>query len=194
MSQLVMKKKKGELKVPFETKPRMGRKTVVVEWDPSQSFTNGLYTVTNKGRTARKATGEGTIYILRAKDLLPSSGKHYWEIYIDSLVSTSDIHIGACIPSYSWTSAWLKSTGSFYIDGREGGGHLGSGGRQFDCPPLATGDRLGFAVDYKKNILEVTRGKGKTGKMTKVGQFTNITQPLYPVVAARPVGNQFTAM
>jgi len=182
------------MKVPFNTKPRLGKKTILIEWDPHQSFTYNLYTVTNKGRTARKTGSEGTIYILRAKDLLPNKGKHYWELHVDNVLLTADIQLGAAIPSFSWSSSWLKSTGSYYIDGHLGGGYEGSGSKRFDCAPLAAGDRVGFLVDYKKQTLEVFRGKGKSGKMTKVGTFLSITQPLYPVIATRTVGNQFTSV
>jgi len=191
-------KKKSDMKVPFNTKPRLGKKTIVVEWDGAQSFTNGLYTITNKGRTARKSGSEGTIYILRAKEILPTTGigKYYWEVHIEALVvsGTADIQLGAAIGSFSWTSAWLKSTGSYYLEGQHGGGYLGSGTRVFDCQPFQTNDRFGFLVDYKKQTIEVTRGKGKTGKMSKVGTFTGITQAVYPVMACRPVGNTFTTM
>jgi len=182
------------MKVPFLTAPRLGKRTLLIEWDPAQSFTYGLYSVTNKGHTARKASGEGTIYVLRAKDILPPTGAPYWEIYMDNIVRTSDIHIGACIPSFSWSSAWLKSTGSFYIDGQIGGGYDGTGAKRFETPPLSNDDRLGFLVDYKKRTLDVFRGKGKHGKMSKVGGFSGIDQPLYPALASRSVGNQFTSM
>jgi len=167
-----------------------------VEWDGGQSFTYNLYTISNKGRTARKSTSEGTIYILRAKTLLPNSGpgKHYWEVMIDAAVISGDLQLGVAIASFGWTSAWLKSNGSYYLDGHIGGGYLGGGTRVFDSPPFQTGDRLGFLLDYKKQTLEVTRGKGKTGKLTKLGTFTGINQPVYPVFAARSVGNQITTL
>jgi len=189
-------KKKSDMKVPFNTKPRLGKKTIIVEWDGNQSFTNNLYTISNKGRTARKSSSEGTIYILRAKDILPTTGagKYYWEVLLEAVVATSDLQLGAAIASFSWTSAWLKSTGSYYLDGQHGGGYLGSGTRVFDCSPFQALDRFGFLVDYKKQTLEVTRGKGKAGKMTKVGTWTGITQAVYPVLAARGVGNQFTTL
>jgi hypothetical protein len=187
-------KKKEAVKLVFSKKPRQeGKKTFLVTWDPSQSFTNGLYVVTNNGHTARKATSDGTIYILRATRPLEAKGKHYWEIFIDTLVATNDVQIGAAIPSYSWTSAWLQGAGSYYID-RTGACYEGTTWR-FATSALATGDRIGFFVDYKKNTLEFWRGKGKKGgKMQIIGSFSSVSQPLYPVLAARPVGNVFSSV
>jgi len=191
-----MRKKKADMKVPFNTKPRLGKKTVIVEWDGLQSFTYNLYTISNKGRTARKTNSDGTIYILRAKDILSTSGtgKHYWEILLDTVVANADLQLGAAIAGFSWTSAWLKSTGSYYLDGHVGGGWLGGASKVFESAPFQANDRFGFTLDYKKQTLEITRGKGKTGKMTKVGTFSGITQPVYPVFAARSVGNQITCL
>jgi len=189
-------KRKGEMKITFNTKPRLGKKTAIVEWDGTQSFTYNLYTLSNKGRTARKTGSEGTIYILRAKTLLPNSGpgKHYWEVLIDAAVTTGDIQLGVAIANFSWTSAWLKSNGSYYLDGHVGGAYMGGGSRLFESQAFQANDRFGFLLDYKKQTLEVTRGKGKTGKLTKIGTFSGINQPVYPVFAARSCGNQITTL
>jgi len=179
--------------LPFSTKERQGKKNYLVQWDPAQSFTNNLYIVTNNGHTARKATSEGTIYILRATKPLEAKGVIYWEIHLDVIVPTNDIQVGAALPSYSWTSAWLQGIGSYWID-RNGQCWEGTTSR-FSSAALATGDRLGFLMDYKKNTLDFFRGRGKKGgKMNKLGTFQGVRGPIYPCVAARPVGNQFTSI
>eukprot|EP00808_Paulinella_micropora_P028240 g9634.t1 len=147
---------KSKIKVPFFTDFRAGPPTLVITWDPLQSFTQNLYTVSNQGRTALKSRvlsatesemkdaqmhttvarplslvlstidplhfdRPGTIYILRATRPIENKGasRVYWELFLDHVPeSPGDIHLGMAPTHFTWTSAWLNSSGSYYINAR----------------------------------------------------------------------------
>eukprot|EP00808_Paulinella_micropora_P015328 g60382.t1 len=202
---------KSKIKVPFFTDFRAGPPTLVITWDPLQSFTQNLYTVSNQGRTALKSQRPGTIYILRATRPIENKGasRVYWELFLDHVPeSPGDIHLGMAPTHFTWTSAWLNSSGSYYINAR-GQLMMGSVQRFPGTGPLATGDRIGFTLDMKKTTFEITRGRGRSGGpmtssgvftevtgmyMTSSGVFTDITGVWYPCIAARTVGFMATAL
>jgi len=184
---------KEGIRVPFNSRPREGRRNAKVTWDAHQSFTHNLYDISNKGSTARKARNDGTIYVLRSDKPLETKGKHYVEYHIDALPGSNDFQVGLAMPSFSFTGAWLQSAGAYYVD--RGGNCYDGTNRRFGGAAMATGDRFGFMIDYKTSTVELLRGKGmRGGKMEKMGTWTGISQQLYPVFAARSVGAQITAL
>jgi len=178
--------------MPYNTNLRIGRKGILIIWDPTPTFTHNLYTISNKGRTATKSQSEGTIYVCRSTIALPSIGKHYWEIKIENIGTTNnDIQFGAAAPNFNYDSAWMKAAGTYHIDRL---GHVYDGTNLlFSGSPgtINNNERLGFALNCSKRTLTVSRG---ISNMKTVFTILNVTLPLWPCWASRPVGTRITSM
>eukprot|EP00808_Paulinella_micropora_P006158 g46509.t1 len=179
----------------FIKEARQGRGMTKLEWDPAQSFTRGVYQVSQENRTVLKVAGHGSIYIIRTKQPLQRQCRSYWELYLDPVVANGpDLQLGLAHSNYNWESDWLKSAGSMWI---ELSGSCYEGVKLVaHSEVLSTGDRLGFEVDYRTRKFTITRGRGrKGGPMKRVHAFPLSTSATYyPVFAARAVGNRVTIL
>ncbi|KAL6046058.1 BTB/POZ domain containing protein [Balamuthia mandrillaris] len=167
---------------PLILERRCGSLNVSLQWDPSQPFTYGIYTISEDGFEAHKTTMPGTIYILRTTEMLEAPGAYYYEILVKTLSGSSEVHIGLATTSFAFNSAYLRANGSYFYDRTSG---IMQGNQTItSAPSLANGDRIGFLVDFSNSTLEIFRND------QSVYVFKNIPYQLWPCIAARDVGTK----
>ncbi|KAL6066905.1 BTB/POZ domain containing protein [Balamuthia mandrillaris] len=165
---------------------RKANKNVHLTWDKDQSFTNNIYQLENEGLTAHKVNMPGTIYVMRTKGILSPPGPYFYEISVDAMSGSSELHIGLCIENFAFTTAYLRSQGAYYWE-RTGDIMQDYGTRVAGSgTPLKVGDKLGFLIDFAASTLEFFRND------TSVHTFRSIPNKLWPVIAARDVGTKLT--
>ncbi|KAJ6241750.1 bonus [Anaeramoeba flamelloides] len=142
-------------------------------WDTvnASNTSNQDYTVLNDGKTLKKANNDSYITIMRTKKTY-KEGEVEVQIHIDELPqsakSESNFHIGIAGTTCSWSSCWLQSNKSIYLNGSQ----------------LNKGDDLIIRIDFpkKKIVFEVNE---------KVVKNENLPyEEIYFAAAIRSVGGQ----
>jgi len=172
------------LRTKINTERRKANLNVLLQWDKDQMFTHGIYTLENDGLTAHKSSQPGTIYILRTKGRLEGPGKFYWEITIDAMAGSQELHLGIAEDSFNFNTAYLRAVGAYYI---ERTGAIMNGHSQITTATAPkTGDTLGFTLNFDDETFEIS--------LNSVSQhiFSGIKGNYWPCVAARDVGTKLT--
>lgn len=168
----------------INTKRRKANLNVLLQWDKDQPFTHGVYTLENDGFTAHKSSQPGTIYVLRTKGRLEPPGRYYWEVSIEQMAGSQELHIGIAEDNFNFHTAYLRAPGSYYIE-RHGG--LMTGHNQVASGPrLSVNDNIGFSLDFEEETLTVFHNG------TPCHTFSGVRGNMWPCVAARDVGTKLT--
>jgi len=168
----------------INTTRRKANLNVLLQWDKDQGFTHGVYSLENDNLTAHKNSQPGTVYILRTKGKLEAPGHYYWEINVDAVAGSQELHIGIAEDTFNFNTAYLLAQGSYFI--ARTGGIMSGPSQVASGPGINTGDCIGFTLNFDDGTFEIIHNG------TSVHTFQGIRGPVWPCVAARDVGTKLT--
>jgi len=173
----------------YSQKERRGGSSIIT-WDPSQSFTYNLYTVSNNSRTVNKSQQTGTVQIIRemkARD----KGVHVVRLKCDASSTPDESScdgIGWANENYSWTSSWLGSAGSCFV--QPNGQIRVDSGNNSNMGSFSTGMVITFTLNMNDRTCSFQFGSGSIQKVSWPQMGTRI----YFSMAFRHTGWQWTSI
>lgn len=144
---------------------------VCATWNPADK--NAAISLSNGNLTA---AGSGTGWVSARANISKSSGKWYWEIYINSSVSAT-VTVGNCSSSAALSNYFSSGVyGQSYIDFN---GSFAFNTTQYEThSTFTTGDTIGLAMDASNGNLKVYKNNTLQGTLSNA-----ITGPYFPGVA-----------